>query len=223
MVEIENFIFEVNNYGQDLIADSSGVAELYALNSSAKDGLGVKVILTEMGFKIELKLLTDSSAARAMCMRVGHSAKTKHLEIKTLFLQQLVKQKRLTVGKIDTHRNKADVGTKHFDVQRLNYLKRRLGRAKNLAELFDNEGEQLPELNSIESSIKETAFVTSNFEMPNEQCMNGKWAGPLYMMTGTLITLTFQYVIRKLRIVYLSVKTCLRRKATNERERVPRK
>ena len=123
VMEIEPFIFEVNNYGQDLIADSSGIAELYALNSGAKDGLGVKVILTEMGFKIDLKLLTDSSAARAMCMRVGHSAKTKHLEIKTLFLQQLVKQKRLTVGKIDTHRNKADVGTKHFDVQRLNYLK----------------------------------------------------------------------------------------------------
>ena len=132
MVDIENFIFEVNNYGQDLIADSSGIAELYALNSGAKDGLGAKVILTEMGFKIDLRLLTDSSAARAMCMRVGHNAKTKHLEIKTFFLQQLIQRKRLSVGKIYTHRNKADVGTKHFDVQRLEYLRKRLGRANDL-------------------------------------------------------------------------------------------
>ena len=38
VMEIEPFIFEVNNYGQDLIADNSGTAELYALNNGTKDG-----------------------------------------------------------------------------------------------------------------------------------------------------------------------------------------
>ena len=74
----------------------------------------------------------------------------KHLNTKTPFLHQLIHRKRLSVGKIDTHGDKADVGTKHFDVQRLECLRKRLGRAKDLTELFEVDGENLTELFSIE-------------------------------------------------------------------------
>ena len=82
-----------------------------------------------------------------MCLRLGHTGRTKHIEIRHLYVQSMVKEKKLEVVKESTLTNKADVGTKHFDAARLAYLRRRLGRAHRIDELFDQEG---LEINSIE-------------------------------------------------------------------------
>jgi len=52
VVEVKNFVFEVNSYVQDVIASNNEIAELCGLNSAAKDTLGVEVILVDMGFKV---------------------------------------------------------------------------------------------------------------------------------------------------------------------------
>ena len=101
--------------------------------------------MTDMRMNVRLHIKSDSSAARAMVSRVGPSQKTKHLQIRELFVQQLVQQRRVIVQKISSLENIADVGTKHLDRHRLAYLARKLGRAVELQDLFDN-----PEINSLE-------------------------------------------------------------------------
>ena len=114
-------------HGQTNIADSSGVAELYAINSGCKDGLGVIAFLTDMCMDARLHIKSDSSAARAMVRRIGPSQKTKHLQIRELFVQQLVQQRRVIVQKVSSLENIADVSTKHLDRHRLAFLARKLG------------------------------------------------------------------------------------------------
>ena len=67
--EVENFVFEVNSYGQDVIEGNNEIAELYGLNSAAKDTLGVEVILVDMGFEVTVKLNTGGTAVKAMSNR----------------------------------------------------------------------------------------------------------------------------------------------------------
>ena len=147
------------------------------------------MILTEMDFKVEMRLLTDSSAARAMCYRLGHTQKTKHLEIRTLFLQQMVQKKKLVVNKIDTSKNKADVGTKHFDSERLEFLRKLLGRAKHLSELFDENGEKVKELCMIEQVVDPVEEC---------ECACSKW-NPVTFLAGMLFLLMVQWVYYKLK------------------------
>ena len=48
--------------------------------------LGIEIILCEMGFNVEIHVRTDSSAARSMCLRVGPSQRTKHIDIRFFFV-----------------------------------------------------------------------------------------------------------------------------------------
>ena len=62
-------------------------------------------------------VLTDSSAPRGMAYRLG-VGQVKHLSIKVLFVQELIKDGVLAVKKISGDLNKADLGTKFHDRKR---------------------------------------------------------------------------------------------------------
>ena len=96
---------------QTTVATSSGEAELYALTTGCGEGLAVQDILEELGVVLRLGLCPDSSTAKRVAQRRGPGA-MKHLETKYLFVQQLVHEKRLTVFKVPTKENPADIGTK---------------------------------------------------------------------------------------------------------------
>ena len=63
--------------GQHVIALSSGESELYSIGSAAVGGLETVRIIAEYGVKLELRVHTDSTAARGMRHRLG-SGKTRH-------------------------------------------------------------------------------------------------------------------------------------------------
>lgn len=60
---------------------------------------------------------TDSAAAKGMCSRLG-VGKVRHLEMRWLWVQDQVLEKRLSVGKIPGERNKADLNTKALTAER---------------------------------------------------------------------------------------------------------
>ena len=77
---------------QQTLALSSGEAELYAINSGTAECLALRNLMLELGFatKISMTLSTDSSTARAMTARVGHSKRTRHMHVRHLWIQELV-------------------------------------------------------------------------------------------------------------------------------------
>ena len=80
---------------QSLIATSSGMAEFYAVCATAEEMLLARDVLMFFGCQVEASLHMDCAAARGICRREG-VGKVKSLEVRTLWLQQVVKAKTLT-------------------------------------------------------------------------------------------------------------------------------
>ena len=96
---------------QKSLAMSSAEAEYYAIVTGAAEALGFQAIASDMGFDLSVRVHTDSKGARGICSRRG-LGKTRHVEVRYLWLQQAVKQKRLTVEKIKGTENPVDHLTK---------------------------------------------------------------------------------------------------------------
>jgi hypothetical protein len=90
---------------------SSSEAEFYAMVGGAAEALGFQALAADLGWKLGVRLWTDSKAGKAMASRRG-LGKTRHVEVRYLWLQQAVKKKRLTLGKIWGKANPADHLTK---------------------------------------------------------------------------------------------------------------
>ena len=96
---------------QTTVAQSSGEAEYYAMVRAAAEALGLQSIMKDRGWEAGVRLWVDSSAAKSMSARIG-LGKVRHMEVKFLWLQQAVKDKRIEVKKIPGVRNPADALTK---------------------------------------------------------------------------------------------------------------
>ena len=112
---------------QKSVSLSSGEAEYYAGASAASDCIllqeAVK-FLTQRNCKVHLHM--DSSAARGIITRQG-VGRVKHLQIRTLFLQDLHKQGTISVHPVGTKENTADIGTNPLSAKRIRLLLHWLG------------------------------------------------------------------------------------------------
>eukprot|EP00929_Paragymnodinium_shiwhaense_P111971 TRINITY_DN8021_c0_g1_i4.p1 TRINITY_DN8021_c0_g1~~TRINITY_DN8021_c0_g1_i4.p1 ORF type:complete len:1618 (+),score=271.11 TRINITY_DN8021_c0_g1_i4:701-5554(+) len=110
---------------QTVPALSSAEAEFYSIVRGAASGLQTQQMLEQLGCKPALVVLSDSSAARAICGRTG-SGKVKHLSLKELWIQEMVRRREVVVRCVDTLLNWADLGTKVLDKERLDSLLRQM-------------------------------------------------------------------------------------------------
>ena len=93
---------------------SSVESEAKAVTKGCIEALYVKHLLehhTARQFKIEL--WTDSSNAKAIIQRLGPGRRAKHLEVQTMWVQQLNKLGLISMNKLGTLENVADLMTKH--------------------------------------------------------------------------------------------------------------
>ena len=112
---------------QKSVALSSGEAEYYAGASAASDSILLKEAIQFLtGRTCKVNLYLDSSAARGIITRQG-VGRVKHLQIRTLFLQELHKQGTLSVHPVGTKENTADIGTKPLSGKRIKLLLHWLG------------------------------------------------------------------------------------------------
>ena len=127
------------NYGsrtQATIALSSAEAELYAINTGATEALRIRSLLIELLSinKINIKIHTDSSSGKSMATRIGSSRNAKHIELKHLFIQQLISHDYVRLIKIHTNDNPADILTKYVSTET---LQRHLHQAGLSIQLFN--------------------------------------------------------------------------------------
>ena len=105
---------------QATVALSSAEAELYAITSGVAEALGFKSFLqeTELFTTINLHAFTDSSSGKSIASRDGTSKKTKHIDIRLLWVQDVFKQQfcknsKNKLFKVHTLQNPADILTKY--------------------------------------------------------------------------------------------------------------
>ena len=113
------------------LASADGVlipvqAEYYAMVTGCAEGLGLKSLAEDLGWKAEVRLWTDSSAAKAIGNRRG-LGKLRHVELKWLWVQDVVKEGRVKLKTVKGTENVADHLTKPKSKAEVEELLRRVG------------------------------------------------------------------------------------------------
>lgn len=133
---------------QTTVALSSGEAELYALVKAACEGLGLQSIARDLGWDLPVRVLVDSSAAKSASSRLG-VGRLRHVEVKQFWIQEVVASGRVTLLKIRSEENPADVLTKPLSCKRMADLLGRVGgdletRARKPRWCDFEEGDECP-------------------------------------------------------------------------------
>ena len=103
---------------QATVATSSGEAELYALVKATSESLGFQAVARDLGVHFRVALLVDSSAAQSISSRNG-IGRTKHVDVKYLWIQEVVRECRIAVVRVAGQSNPADILTKPHSAGRL--------------------------------------------------------------------------------------------------------
>ena len=104
---------------QSVQALSSGEAEFYSVLKGTVEALGLSALAEELGFRFRPpRVGTDSTAAKGAASRHG-LGKLKHLELKHLWIQELVRARRVTLVKEASESNFADLMTKYLEQERM--------------------------------------------------------------------------------------------------------
>ena len=85
----------------------------YGIVKASSVGLGVKAMMADLGFDLDLEVLTDASAAKGIASRRG-LGKTRHVAVHFLWVQERVKNGDLVVSKVWGGDNPADLLTKYL-------------------------------------------------------------------------------------------------------------
>ena len=107
---------------QAIVALSSAESELHSIGTGAQEALRIRNFLMEtiLTSKLQIRIHTDSTSGKSIATRIGSSKKAKHIDLKYLFIQQLVHNGILAVHKIGTLDNIADIFTKYVTAEVLN-------------------------------------------------------------------------------------------------------
>ena len=100
---------------------SSAEAEGYALGSGACEGLFICAVAKELSVDLKQVLYSDSTATISQHSKMG-LGRMKHVELRFLFVKDLMKREKLSLCKVRGTENPADLGTKVLDVSTLPYL-----------------------------------------------------------------------------------------------------
>ena len=79
-----------------------------------------------MGCTFKVVMYSDASAGRSMVFRKG-IGRVRHLETKYLWIQDVVREKRLQLLKVKGTSNPADIGTKYLSLNEMSGLLESMG------------------------------------------------------------------------------------------------
>ena len=98
---------------QGPISLSSGEAEFYGVVKAAGVALGYQALMRDLGVEMALRVWTDSSATMGICSRQG-LGKLRHVDTRSLWVQQRVRDGSFELRKVRGELNPADLFTKHL-------------------------------------------------------------------------------------------------------------
>ena len=144
LISVFNINLQSTSRTQASIAHSSAESELYAMTQASVESLAIKNFIQEFNSpilspQISIVIQTDSSAGKSMASRLGISRRSKHIELKYLWIQDEIKEGKLELKKVGTHFNPSDILTKYVPASvlgqhlpRLNIFKVPFQRSKSV-------------------------------------------------------------------------------------------
>ena len=99
---------------QATVSLSLAESDAKAITKGCIEALYVKHLLEhQMARTFKIEVWTDSSSAQAIIQRLGPGRRAKHLEFQTMWVQQLNKLGLISMNKVGTLQNVADMMTEH--------------------------------------------------------------------------------------------------------------
>ena len=111
---------------QNVVATSSGEAELHAPTKSASRALGAVAMAVDLAKVVKPLVRVDATASKAIASRRG-VGRVRHLHAQVLGVQEAVARRELTIGKVPGVENPADMGTKHWAQRDMHECLKRAG------------------------------------------------------------------------------------------------
>jgi len=96
---------------QHSVSLSSCESEYYAIVTGICEARLLETMMSELGYKMKIRVMTDSQASRASTEKLGIQ-RVKHIQLRLLYVKELVQSGAVSVQKIDGMRNSADCLTK---------------------------------------------------------------------------------------------------------------
>ena len=141
---------------------SSAEAEYYGVVKASSMGLGYQSLARDLSVKLPLRVWTDSTAAMGVIARQG-VGKIRHLDTRTLWVQQAARTGSIEYRKVLGTENPADLFTKHLPTaEKLNQLIGLFG-----CEVRGGRAEAAPQMRR-ERLTQQTLGDTGNV---NEECV----------------------------------------------------
>ena len=124
VIELLGTCIHFGSRTQAVVALSSAEAEFYAIGTGAQEALYIRNFIMEAlnTKRINVRIHTDSSAGKSMASRQGVSKRAKHIELKFMFIQNLIQGGVVSLHKIPTKDNPADILTKYVTAEVLRWL-----------------------------------------------------------------------------------------------------
>ena len=98
---------------QASVSLSSGEAEFYGVVKAGGTCLGYQSLVKDLGYKLPVRVWTDSTATMGICGRQG-LGKLRHIDTQCLWIQQRVRDGTIELVKVRGEDNPADLFTKHL-------------------------------------------------------------------------------------------------------------
>eukprot|EP00971_Amphidinium_carterae_P350178 6491419-Amphidinium_carterae.1 len=111
---------------QSTIATSSPESEYYGACQVAAEALFIRELLSFLEQRVDIVIELDASSAIAIGNRTG-LGRTRHVDVRYLWLQQLVSAKRVRLQKVRGVEHPPDVGTKYLGKAALEAARMQLG------------------------------------------------------------------------------------------------
>ena len=113
VVQIGNHTVKSGSTLQSLTALSVEEAEFYAVVKGGEVGLFLRSMCQDLGIPMKIEIQSDSSTANSSTHRLGvGQQRTKHVDTRYFWIQERVQDGDLSIKKVPTAKNCADVGTK---------------------------------------------------------------------------------------------------------------
>ena len=93
-------------------ASSVGEAEFYAVVKGGQVELSLRSMYQDLRIPMKIEIQSDSSTANSLTDRLGAGQRTKHIDTWYFSIQERVQDGDLSIKKVPTAKNCADVGTK---------------------------------------------------------------------------------------------------------------
>src|SRR5215210_2956200 len=105
------------------VSKSTAEAEYIAASSCCSQVLWIQNQLKDYGFKLKnIPIYTDNNSAISITNNPVKHSKTKHIKIRYHFIRDCAEKKLITLDKVHTDLQLADLFTKAFDVKRFQFL-----------------------------------------------------------------------------------------------------